>query len=65
VDYESPAAYGLTILYVLQTGDTKFATELYEHMATFRNDNVFSRYYGGYVQAKIIIRIFLIMYYHF
>ena len=25
VNYESPAAYGLTILYVLQTGDTKFA----------------------------------------
>lgn len=52
VNYESPAAYGLTILYVLQTGDTKFAKELYDHMATFRNDNVFSRYYGGYVTGE-------------
>ena len=25
-------AYGLTILYVLQTGDTKFAKELYDHI---------------------------------
>lgn len=52
VKYESPAAYGLTILYVLQTGDTKFAKELYDHMSTFRNDNVFSRYYGGYVTGE-------------
>ena len=52
VNYESPVAYGLTILYVLQTGDTKFAKELYDHMATFRNDNVFSRYYGGYVTGE-------------
>ena len=52
MNYESPAAYGLTILYVLQTGDTKFAKELYDHMATFRNDNVFSRYYGGYVTGE-------------
>ena len=52
VNYESPAAYGLTILYVLQTGDTKFAKELYDHMSTFRNDNVFSRYYGGYVTGE-------------
>ncbi|PEC06882.1 transcriptional regulator [Bacillus cereus] len=52
VNYESPAAYGLTILYVLQTGDKKFTKELYDHMATFRNDNVFSRYYGGYVTGE-------------
>ncbi|PFD44838.1 transcriptional regulator [Bacillus cereus] len=52
VNYESPASYGLTILYVLQTGDTKFAKELYERMTTFRNDNVFSRYYGGYVTGE-------------
>ena len=39
-------------MYVLQTGDTKFAKELYDHMATFRNDNVFSRYYGGYVTGE-------------
>ncbi|KFN01977.1 transcriptional regulator [Bacillus clarus] len=52
VDYESPAAYGLTILYVLQTGDMKFAKELYDRMSEFRNDNVFSRFYGGYVAGK-------------
>ncbi|HEK9101253.1 transcriptional regulator [Bacillus pfraonensis] len=52
VDFESPAAYGLTILYVLQTGDIKFAKELYERMSEFRNDNVFSRFYGGYVTGK-------------
>lgn len=52
VNYESPASYGLTILYVLQTGDTKFAKELYGRMTTFRNDNVFSRYYGGYVTGE-------------
>ncbi|MED4651440.1 transcriptional regulator [Bacillus pseudomycoides] len=52
VDFESPAAYGLTILYVLQVGDKKFAQELYERMSEFRNDNVFSRFYGGYVIGK-------------
>ncbi|KEK25409.1 glycosyl hydrolase family 8 [Bacillus gaemokensis] len=52
VDFESPAAYGLTILYVLETGDTKFAKELYDRMSKLRNDNVFSRFYGGYVTGK-------------
>ncbi|MBO1623920.1 transcriptional regulator [Bacillus arachidis] len=52
VDFESPAAYGLTILYVLQTGDIKFAKDLYNRMSEFRNDNVFSRFYGGYVIGK-------------
>ena len=51
MNYESPAAYGLTILYVLHR-DTNFAKELYEQMTTFRNDNVFSRYYGGYVTGE-------------
>ncbi|WP_243525180.1 transcriptional regulator [Bacillus pseudomycoides] len=52
VGFESPAVYGLTILYVLQEGDVKFAKELYERMSEFRNDNVFSRFYGGYVIGK-------------
>lgn len=52
VDFESPAVYGLTILYVLQTRDTAFAKDLYERMSELRKDNVFSRYYGGYVTGK-------------
>ncbi|MBC6973898.1 transcriptional regulator [Bacillus sp. Xin] len=52
VDFESPSAYGITILYVLQAGDVKFAQALYERMSEFRNDNVFSRFYGGYVAGK-------------
>ncbi|WP_242144878.1 MULTISPECIES: transcriptional regulator [unclassified Bacillus cereus group] len=52
VDYESPAVYGLTILYVLKTGDIEFAKTLYARMNEFRNDSVFSRFYGGYVTGK-------------
>ncbi|MFD0770698.1 glycosyl hydrolase family 8 [Bacillus sp. CGMCC 1.60114] len=49
VAFESPAAYGITILYVLEAGERKLAEEMYEEAATFRNKNPFSRYYGGYV----------------
>ncbi|WP_369901812.1 transcriptional regulator [Bacillus manliponensis] len=50
--FESPAAYGLTILYLLEEDETEFANQLYDRMKMFRNDWLWSRFYGGYVTGK-------------
>ncbi|MBM7702394.1 glycosyl hydrolase family 8 [Metabacillus iocasae] len=49
---ESPALYGITILYFLQIGYLKEALELYERMIAFRTSNPMSRFYGGYVTLE-------------
>lgn len=52
VSFESPAAYGVTILYLVEEGEAEFAKELYDRMTMFRNDKLWSRFYGGYVTGK-------------
>ncbi|MFD2043620.1 glycosyl hydrolase family 8 [Ornithinibacillus salinisoli] len=48
VTYESPAVYGLLMLYCLEVGELSMAENLYERMIVFRNDNKLGSYYGGY-----------------
>ena len=48
VQYESPALYGIAILFSLEVGEDLFAKDLYNRMIQFRVGNVFSQYYGGY-----------------
>ncbi|MFC4404951.1 transcriptional regulator [Gracilibacillus xinjiangensis] len=48
VHYESPAVYGILIWYCLEINETELAAKLYKRMTEYRNDNIFSRYYGGY-----------------
>ncbi|MEC0123149.1 glycosyl hydrolase family 8 [Paenibacillus pabuli] len=47
VSYESPSVYGLAILLAVQSGDPKWAQQLYNHMITLRNLD--KSYPGGYV----------------
>ncbi|WP_348773233.1 glycosyl hydrolase family 8 [Paenibacillus pabuli] len=47
VSYESPSVYGLAILLAVQSGDPKWAKQLYNHMITLRNLD--KAYPGGYV----------------
>lgn len=48
VTYESPAIYGLLILYCLEIGEEDWASILYERMVTLRNNHDQHPYYGSY-----------------
>ncbi|GAK08439.1 glycosyl hydrolase family 8 [Geomicrobium sp. JCM 19038] len=48
VDYESPALYGFTIMYLLEIEEYEFAESVYERMIQFRNEDTSDPYYGGY-----------------
>ncbi|WP_410984245.1 transcriptional regulator [Bacillus cereus] len=49
VTYESPALYGLTILYCIEENEYELGKQLYERMIAFRDNDKNSQYYGGYV----------------
>ncbi|MBM7702393.1 transcriptional regulator [Metabacillus iocasae] len=49
VSYESPALYGITILYFLKIGKTDTAVNMYNRMIQFRENHAANTYYGGYV----------------
>ncbi|WP_196493773.1 glycosyl hydrolase family 8 [Ornithinibacillus caprae] len=48
VTYESPAVYGILILFSIESNNYSLAEKLYERMKVFRNDNKKHNYYGGY-----------------
>ncbi|PLR96051.1 glycosyl hydrolase family 8 [Bacillus sp. T33-2] len=48
VKYESPALYGLAIMYCVETGEEELALSMYTRMVQFRVDSVFSKHYGAY-----------------
>ncbi|MFX3660169.1 MAG: transcriptional regulator [Ectobacillus sp.] len=52
VSFESPALYGLTILYLLETGEGEFAEQLYKRMKQFCNVNPLSQFHGGYMSGR-------------
>ncbi|WP_110114867.1 glycosyl hydrolase family 8 [Bacillus sp. CGMCC 1.16541] len=52
VNYESPALYGITILYFLEVGKTDTAVKMYKRMIQFRENNASNTYYGGYVTLQ-------------
>ncbi|MEQ6378214.1 glycosyl hydrolase family 8 [Bacillaceae bacterium S4-13-56] len=53
VNYESPALYGLTILFALESNENDFARDLYYRMVEFQTKNPESKYYGGYIDYNI------------
>lgn len=49
VEYESPALYGLAVLYSLEAGEPDLALRLYTRMKHFMINDLDHRYKGGYI----------------
>lgn len=49
VQYESPAVYGLTILYAIEARDVEFAKELYYKMIQHQTLDHDKQYFGGFI----------------
>ncbi|UCZ53583.1 hypothetical protein LGQ02_01940 [Bacillus shivajii] len=49
VHYESPAVYGLLVLYTIEAGESQLAKQLYERMKQFQIAEEDHMYYGGYI----------------
>jgi hypothetical protein len=58
VEYESPAVYGILIMYCLEIGEKSLASTIYERMILFRNTNLQDPYNGGYSVKKGNTHIF-------
>jgi hypothetical protein len=50
---ESPALYGLLILYTTNKGDQSLAQKLYNRMKAFQQLDIKSPYYGGYLKGNM------------
>lgn len=52
VEYESPAVYGILIMYCLEIKEEDLAKTIYDRMVLFRNNDDDDPYYGGYSISK-------------
>ncbi|MEH7235359.1 hypothetical protein [Bacillus sp. JJ1562] len=52
VEYESPSVYGFLLMYSVEIGEKELAEKIYRRMASFRNSDKDSPYYGGYSVDK-------------
>ncbi|MFC7063698.1 glycosyl hydrolase family 8 [Halobacillus seohaensis] len=48
VDYQSPAIYGITIMYCLEVGEHQLANDIYKQMIKFQEGRKGNQYYGGF-----------------
>ncbi|WP_243290231.1 glycosyl hydrolase family 8 [Bacillus sp. FJAT-47783] len=49
--YESPALYGLTILYCIKIDQLELANAFYERMIQLQENSIFNPFYGGYINT--------------
>lgn len=58
VDYESPAVYGFTVLFLLETGEVELAEDVFQRMKDFQVQDRNNEYYGGYSEYDDDTQIF-------
>lgn len=58
VSYESPAVYGLIIMYLLEVGERPMACAVYDRMKTLQTTDLRDPFYGGYMSTPDDTHIF-------